>query len=98
MKRRRQRRKTITFRRRRRRIRPRLQRRRIPRLQRRRKITIRKLLGRGVNRPYVDKRNRLMLGSGSSNKTTKQTGGFFPIGSALAAAPPIIDLLNKIIR
>ena len=98
MKRRRQRRKTITFRRRRRRIRPRLQRRRIPRLQRRCKITIRKLLGRGVNRPYVDKRNRLMLGSGSSNKTTKQTGGFFPIGSALAAAPPIIDLLNKIIR
>ena len=98
MKRRRQRCKTITFRRRRRRIRPRLQRRRIPRLQRRRKITIRKLLGRGVNRPYVDKRNRLMLGSGSSNKTTKQTGGFFPIGSVLAAAPPIIDLLGKIIR
>ena len=98
MKRRRQRRKTITFRRRRRRIRPRLQRRRIPRLKRRRKITIRKLLGRGVNRPYVDKRNRLMLGSGSSNKITKQTGGLFPIGSVLAAAPPIIDLLGKIIR
>ena len=90
MKRRRQRRRTVTFRRRRRRIRP--------RLQRRRKITIRKLLGRGINRPYVDKRNRLMLGSGSSNKTTKQRGGFFPIGPALAAAPPIIDLLNKIIR
>ena len=95
MKRRRQRRRTITFRRRRRRIRPILQRRRIrPRLQRRRKITIRKLLGRGINRPYVDKRNRLMLGSGSSNKTTKQTGGLFPIGSVLAAAPPIIDLLG----
>ena len=95
MKRRRQRRRTITFRRRRRRIRPILQRRRIrPRLQRRRKITIRKLLGRGINRPYVDKRNRLMLGSGSNNKTTKQTGGFFPIGSVLAAAPPIIDLLG----
>ena len=62
------------------------------------KITIRKLLGRGISRPYVDKRNRLMLGSGSNNKTTKQTGGFFPIGPALAAAPPIIDLLNKIIR
>ena len=90
MKRRRQRRRTVTFRRRRRRIRP--------RLQRRRKITIRKLLGRGINRPYVDKRNRLMLGSGSSNKTTKQRRGFFPIGPALAAAPPIIDLLNKIIR
>ena len=90
MKRRRQRRRKITFRRRRRCIRP--------RLQRRPKITIRKLLGRGINRPYVDKRNRLMLGSGSSNKTTKQRRGFFPIGPALAAAPPIIDLLNKIIR
>ena len=84
MKVKRRRRRKITFRRRRR--------------QRHPKITIRKLLGRGVSRPYVDKRNRLMLGSGSSNKTTKQTGGFFPIGSALAAAPPIIDLLNKIIR
>ena len=62
------------------------------------KITIRKLLGRGISRPYVDKRNRLMLGSGSSNKTTKQRGGLFPIGAALAAAPPIIDLLGKLIR
>ena len=62
------------------------------------KITIRKLLGRGISRPYVDKRNRLMLGSGSSNKTTKQRGGLFPIGTALAAAPPIIDLLGKLIR
>ena len=62
------------------------------------KITIRKLLGRGFSRPYVDKRNRLMLGSGSSNKTTKQRGGLFPIGAALAAAPPIIDLLGKLIR
>ena len=98
MSRRLQRRRT-TFRRRRRRTTFRRRRRLIhPRLQRRRKITIRKLLGRGINRPYVDKRNRLMLGSGSSNKTTKQTGGFFPIGSALAAASPIIDLLSKIIR
>ena len=62
------------------------------------KITIRKLLGRGISRPYVDKRNRLMLGSGSSNKTTKQRGGLFPIGAALAAAPPIIDLFGKLIR
>ena len=98
MSRRLQRRRT-TFRRRRRRTTFRRRRRLIhPRLQRRRKITIRKLLGRGINRPYVDKRNRLMLGSGSSNKTTTQKGGFFPIGPALAAAPPIIDLLNKIIR
>ena len=62
------------------------------------KITIRKLLGRGISRPYVDKRNRLMLGSGSNNKTAKQIGGFFPLGAALAVAPPIIDLLGKIIR
>ena len=83
MRRRRQRRRKITRRRRR---------------TKRPKITIRKLLGRGISRPYVDKRNRLMLGSGSSNKTTKQRGGLFPIGAALAAAPPIIDLLGKLIR
>ena len=39
-----------------------------------------------------------MLGSGSSNKTVKQKGGFFPIGAAIAAAPTIVDLLGKIIR
>ena len=58
-------------------------------------ITIKRLLGRGVSRPYKDN-NRLMLGSG--NKTSKQRGGFFPLGAALTAAPPIIDLLGKIIR
>ena len=83
MRRRRQRRRKITRRRRR---------------TKRHKITIRKLLGRGISRPYVDKRNRLMLGSGSNNKTTKQRGGLFPIGPVLAAAPPIIDLLGKLIR
>ena len=83
MRRRRQRRRKITRRRRR---------------TKRPKITIRKLLGRGISRPYVDKRNCLMLGSGSSNKTTKQRGGLFPIRPVLAAAPPIIDLLGKLIR
>ena len=58
-------------------------------------ITIKRLLGRGVSRPYKDN-NRLMLGSG--NKTSKQKGGFFPLTAALTAAPPIIDLLGKIIR
>ena len=62
------------------------------------KITLPRLLGRGISRPYVDKRNRLMLGSGSSNKTSKQKGGFFPIGAALAAAPAIVDILGKIIK
>ena len=57
------------------------------------------MLGRGVSRPYVDKRNRLMLGSRSVKGTVKQKGRFFPLGAALAAAaPPIIDLLGKIIR
>ena len=65
--------------------------RRIRRIRRRR-------IGRGVSCPYVDKRERLMLGSGSSKTIGKQKGGFFSIGPALAAAPPIIDLLNKIIR
>ena len=58
-------------------------------------ITLKRLLGRGVSRPYKDN-NRLMLGSG--NKTTKQRGGFFPLAAALTAAPAVIDLLGKIIR
>ena len=62
--------------------------------RRRRRTRRRRILGRGISRPYSDKKNRLMLGSG---KTSKQRGGFFPL-AALAAAPPIIDLLNKIIR
>ena len=56
---------------------------------------MKRLLGRGVSRPYKDN-NRLMLGSG--NKTSKQKGGFFPLAAALTAAPAVIDLLGKIIR
>ena len=70
-------------------------RRRRRRRRRPRRLTIKRLLGRGVSRPYKDN-NRLMLGSG--NKTSKQRGGFFPLAAALTAAPPIIDLLGKIIR
>ena len=58
-------------------------------------ITLKKMLGRGVSRPYKDN-NRLMLGSG--NKTSKQRGGFFPLAAALTTAPAVIDLLGKIIR
>ena len=58
-------------------------------------ITMKRLLGSGVSRPYKDN-NRLMLGSG--NKTSKQKGGFFPLAAALTAAPAVIDLLGKIIR
>ena len=68
------------------------------RRRRRRRRQLRPLLGKGIIRPYVDKRNRLMLGSGSSKKTLKQKGGFFPIGAAITAAPAILDLLGKIIR
>ena len=72
-----------------------VRRRRRKRRGRPRILTIKRLLGRGVSRPYKDK-NRLMLGSG--NKASKQRGGFFPLAAALTAAPPIFDLLNKIIR
>ena len=58
-------------------------------------ITMKRLLGRGISRPYKDN-NRLMLGSG--NKTSKQRGGFFPLAAALTAASAVIDLLGKIIR
>ena len=57
-----------------------------------------RLIGRGISRPYVDKRNRLMLGSGSRKKTFNQRGGFFPILAALNAAGPVIDLLGKVIK
>ena len=42
-----------------------------------------------------------MLGSGSNKTVSKQKGGFFPLGAiatGLSAAPPIIDLLTKIIK
>ena len=68
------------------------------RRRRRRQPRPKQLLGKGINRPYVDKRNRLMLGSGSSKKTLKQRGGFFPLAAALTAAPAVIDLLGKILR
>ena len=58
-------------------------------------ITLKRLLGKGISRPYKEN-NRLMLGSG--NKSTKQRGGFFPLAAALTAAPAVIDLLGKIIR
>ena len=68
------------------------------RQRRRQKPQPKQLLGKGINRPYVNKRNRVMLGSRSSKKTLKQRGGFFPLAAALTAAPAVIDLLGKIIR
>ena len=67
----------------------------VRRRRRRRIRLLSRILGRGISRPYSDKKNRLMLGSG---KTSKQRGGFFPLGALAASAPPIIDLLNKIIK
>ena len=72
-----------------------MKKRRRRRVGRPRVITMKKLLGSGISRPYKDK-NRLMLGSGK--RTSKQRGGFFPIGPALAVAPAVIDLFNKIIK
>ena len=61
--------------------------------------------GRGtavsISRPYVNKRNRLILGEGKRKKrkktVSKQKGGFIvPIVTALA--PTVIDLVKKLIR
>ena len=51
-------------------------------LMKRRRIK-RKIKGRGIKRPYISKRNRLMLGKGK-----KQRGGF--IGPIVAAAAPAL--------
>ena len=61
-------------------------------LMKRRKIKRRKKIsGRGIQRPYVNKRNRLMLGKG------KQKGGF--IGPLVAAAAPaLLQTLRQIFR
>lgn len=47
----------------------------IRKIKRRRR---RKIYGRGIKRPYVSKRNRLMLGSGK-----KQKGGLIPLAPIL---------------
>ena len=52
-------------------------------MKRRRVRRRRKIKGRGIKRPYVNKRNRLMLGKGK-----KQKGGF--IGPVVAAAAPAL--------
>ena len=54
-----------------------------------------------VSRPYVNKRNRLMLGEGKRKRrrktVSKQKGGFLmPLLTALA--PTAVDLVRKLIR
>ena len=61
----------------------------------RRRRSRRYIYGRGITRPYVNKRNRLMLGSGKRKRIGKQKGGFLPLLAALA--PTAIDLMSKII-
>ena len=61
----------------------------------RRRRSRRYIYGRGITRPYVNKRNRLMLGSGKRKRIGKQKGGFLPLLAAVA--PTAIDLMSKII-
>ena len=70
-----------------------------------RKRRKRTYLGRGmtvsVSRPYVNKRNRLMLGEGKRKRrrktVSKQKGGFIALIVA-ALAPTAINLVKKSIR
>ena len=73
----------------------RLRKRRKRRVGRPRIITMKKLLGSGISRPYKYK-NRLMLGSGK--KARSQRGGFLPFAPMLTAAPAIIDILQKFVK
>ena len=58
-------------------------------MKRRRKRRKIKIKGSGITRPYINKRNRLMLGKG------KQKGGFIaPI--VAAAAPALLQALGSI--
>ena len=62
------------------------------RKRRRRRRTI---TGGNISWPYVNKRNRLILGEGK--KIKKQRGGFIaPIAAALA--PVAINLVSKLFR
>ena len=70
-----------------------------------RKRRKRTYLGRGttvsVSRPYVSKRNRLMLGEGKTKRrrktVSKQKGCFFAL-LLTALAPTAVDLVRKLIR
>ena len=59
--------------------------------------------GSGVRRPFINKRNRLMLGSGKRKGKRKlkrkQRGGFFgPIASSVLASlvPEAVNIVKKI--
>ena len=67
-------------------------------IKKRRTYKKKKLNGRGIARPYVNKRDRLMLGEGKKKKTVKkQTGGFLaPLVAAFA--PAAVDLISEIFK
>ena len=67
------------------------------RTTRRRKTTKKYIYGRGVTRPYVNKRIRLMLGSGKVKKNGKQKGGFIPLSFLSAVAPTAINLIGEVL-
>ena len=69
------------------------------------RVRKRTYFGRGttvsISRPYVNKRNRLMLGEGKRKRrrktVSKQKGGFLaPLLTTLA--PTAVDLVTKLIR
>ena len=67
----------------------------IRRRRRRRTIRARGSTGKKVSRPYVNKRNRHMLGEGKRIK--KQRRGFIvPLAAALAG--PALELFGSLIR
>ena len=52
--------------------------------------------GSGIKRPYINARNRLMLGSGRRRRLSKkQKGGFLPLLTSLA--PIGIHLISKVL-
>ena len=61
----------------------------------RKTIRRRTITGGNISRPYVNKRNRLILGKGK--KIKKQSGGFIALIAA-ALAPVAIDLISKLFR
>ena len=66
--------------------------------KRKRKV-YKKTYGKGIKvaRPYINKRNRLMLGEGKKKTVKKQRGGFLaPIAAALALTA--IELISKLFR
>ena len=67
-------------------------------MKRKRTYKRKRFTGRGaVARPYINKRNRLMLGEGKRKTIKKQKGGFLtPLAAVLA--PVAANLISKIIR